>query len=161
MNYKVEQVQSITSVKIVEKPYSKNYYIWGNSGITWNSGKYRLYSKYGGKVKVTYSNGQTEILPTYAENKYGQALIPYVKSSGKGGYGTYDLYFSYEGSDVEVKISKGAVLKKVSASPTLKGSGTITTPVSKSDESSAQADAFRFVTGSATRYVITAKPLLL
>lgn len=46
LNYKVEQVQSITSVKIVEKPYSKNYYIWGNSGITWNSGKYRLYSKY-------------------------------------------------------------------------------------------------------------------
>ena len=159
LNYKVEQVQSITSVKIVEKPYSKNYYIWGNSGIKWNSGKYRLYEKYGGKVKVTYSNGQTETLPTYAENKYGQALIPYVKSSGKGGYGTYDLYFSYEGSNVEAKISKGAILKKVSASPTLKGSGTITTSVSKSDESSAQADAFRFVTGNATRYEITAKPL--
>ena len=159
LNYKVEQVQSITSVKIVEKPYSKNYYIWGNSGIKWNSGKYRLYKKYGGKVKVTYSNGQTETLPTYAENKYGQALIPYVKSSGKGGYGTYDLYFSYEGSNVEAKISKGAILKKVSASPTLKGSGTITTSVSKSDESSAQADALRFVTGNATRYEITAKPL--
>lgn len=159
LNYKVEQVQSITSVKIVEKPYSKNYYIWGNSGIKWNSGKYRLYEKYGGKVKVIYSNGQTETLPTYAENKYGQALIPYVKSSGKGGYGTYDLYFSYEGSNVEAKISKGAILKKVSASPTLKGSGTITTSVSKSDESSAQADALRFVTGNATRYEITAKPL--
>jgi len=116
LNYKVEQVQSITSVKIVEKPYSKNYYIWGNSGITWNSGKYRLYSKYGGKVKVTYSNGQTEILPTYAENKYGQALIPYVKSSGKGGYGTYDLYFSYEGSDVEVKIKGCSPEKGISIS---------------------------------------------
>lgn len=159
LNYKVELVHSITSVEIVEKPYSNIYYIWGDSGITWKAGKYTLYSKYGGKVKVTYDNGETEILPTYAENKYGEALISYIKYSGKGGYGTYDLYFSYEGSDISAKISKGAVIKKISAAPTLKGSGTIKTPVSKQNEVSAYANSFRFVTGNATRYIISATPL--
>lgn len=157
LNYRVELVHNITSVEIVEKPYSNIFYIWGNSGITWEAGKYRLYSKYGGKVKVTYNNGETEILPTYAENKYGEALISYIKYAGKGGYGTYDLYFSYEGSDISAKISKGAVIKKISAAPTLKGSGTI--KVTVSNGSGASSDSFRFVTGNATRYIISATPL--
>ena len=159
LNYKVELVHRVESIELVEEPYSNIYYVWGNSGITWESGKYRLYDKYGGKVKVTYNNGETEIIPIYAENKYGEALISYIKYSGKGGYGTYDLYFNYEGSEISVKIPKGAVIKKASDAPTLKGSGTIKTSVSKQSEGSAYANSFRFITGSDTRYAISATPL--
>lgn len=158
INYQVEYVQRITSIKIIEKPYSKNYYIYGNTGIPWEAGKFRLYGKYGGKVKVTYSNGETETVPAYADNKYGQTLILYIKYSGKGGYGTYDLYFKYEDSEVETKIIKGAVIKKISQIPILKGRGAITTFISKEGEE-ASSDSFCFVTGSATRYEITANPL--
>ena len=159
IEYKVEVIRDIASLEMIEQPYENTYYISAKKPETWKSGKFRLYDMFGGKIKVTYGNGESETLPCYAENKYGYHLIPFIEWSGEENpkAGTYDLHFSYENSETELTIKNGAVIKKYPSMPGIKGEGKITVPVSMTGAVDAQA-VFRLVTGNDSRYIINSSP---
>lgn len=162
INYKAELVRDIASLEIVEQPYENTYYISANQRPTWKAGKFRLYDMYGGKVKITYGNGEEEIIPVYAENRYGYPLIPFIEWSGNGNpkEGTYDLHFGYENSETEAVIKNGAIIKSYTSMPEIKENGNVTVPVSMMGVTDSKA-LFRLVTGNETRYIINSSPFFI
>lgn len=162
IDYKAELIRDITSLEMVEQPYENTYYISANQNGEWKSGKFRFYEMYGGRIKVTYGNGEEEILPAYATNRYGYRLVPFIEWTGGGNpkAGTYDLHFSYENSETEMVIKNGAVVKSYPSMPEIKDSGKITVPVSMTGATEAQA-VFRLVTGNDSRYTINSSPFTI
>lgn len=159
IEYKAEMLKDIISLEMVEQPYENTYYISANTHETWKTGKFRLYDMFGGKIKVTYSNGESEILPCYAKNKYACSLVPFIEWSGEGNpkAGTYDLHFSYENSETELIIKNGAVIKDDPSMPGINKKGKVTVPVSMYGATDAIAKC-RLVTGNDSRYIINSSP---
>lgn len=159
IEYKAEMLKDIISLEMVEQPYENTYYISANTHETWKTGKFRLYDMFGGKIKVTYSNGESEILPCYAKNKYADRLVPFIEWSGEGNpkADTYDLHFSYENSETELIIKNGAVIKDDPSMPGINKKGKVTVPVSMTGATDARAMC-RLVTGNDSRYIINSSP---
>lgn len=159
IEYKAEMLKDIISLEMVEQPYENTYYISANTHETWKTGKFRLYDMFGGKIKVTYSNGESEILPCYAKNKYACSLVSFIEWSGEGNpkAGTYDLHFSYENSETELIIKNGAVIKDDPSMPGINKKGKVTVPVSMYGATDAIAKC-RLVTGNDSRYIINSSP---
>lgn len=161
IKYNAELMRDIVSLEMVEQPYENTYYISSDEYRTWKTGKFRLYDMFGGKIKVTYGNGESEILPCYAKNKYGYHLVPFIEWSGKENpkAGTYDLHFSYANSETELVIKNGAIIKNFKSMPGINKKGKITVPVSMPSSSGSRA-YFRLVTGNESRYIINSSELL-
>lgn len=162
IEYKAEMLRDIISLEMVEQPYENTYYISAKTPETWKPGKFRLYDMFGGKIKVTYSNGESEILPCYAKNKYAYRLVPFIEWSGEGNpkAGTYDLHFSYENSETELIIKNGAVIKDYPSMPGINKKGKVTVPVSMTGATDAMAKC-RLVTGNDSRYIIKSSPFFV
>lgn len=162
IEYKAEMLRDIISLEMVEQPYENTYYISAKTPETWKPGKFRLYDMFGGKIKVTYSNGESEILPCYAKNKYADRLVPFIEWSGEGNpkAGTYDLHFSYENSETELIIKNGAVIKDYPSMPGINKKGKVTVPVSMTGATDAMANC-RLVTGNDSRYIINSSPFFV
>lgn len=173
VNLRVERVNKVSSVEVVEQPYANTFYTtwisddsWATyrwiSNEAWKKGKCSLEDKFGGKVKVTYENGDSEILSFSEKNKYGYYLIQYITNSGTGHPkpGVYDLHLCYDDSGVETVIKNGATIKKSSEMPTVKENGKVDVPIYYGRGMDGSM-TFRLMTGKATRYIITSSPFTI
>lgn len=118
----------------------------------WRSGNaYDVADRWKGNIKITYSDGKTETIPTYGVNKYGASVRCYIIYKGKKSSpeaGRYNVHFSIDGSKAEA-VLKNVSVKKLSAMPTLNGSGKKTFKVGGKDV------YVRFKTGKSTKYQVS------
>lgn len=105
----------------------------------WSSGKnkYTLEKApwHGQKLKITYTNGETESVDIYKSNHYGQYINAYINYSGNKKSpeaGTYDVHFRLGESGAEAVLKKGIQVKNLSQMPAIVGKGTKVMPVTGS-----------------------------
>lgn len=117
------------------------------------NGKYTIGERWDGKIKITYSNGESEVISTRnGKTKYGMYVQRYITYNGNKDYpeaGSYDVHIGVQGSDKETVI-KNVSVKNSSEMPTINNSGTQTITVGGSTA------CIRVKTGTETRYVISA-----
>ena len=80
------------------------------------------------KLKITYTNGETESVDMYKSNHYGELIDAYVNYSGNKKSpeaGTYDVHFRLGESGVEAVLKKGIQAKNLSQMPAIVGLGCI------------------------------------
>ena len=105
----------------------------------WSDGKnkYTLEKApwHGQKLKITYTNGETESVDIYKSNHYGQYINAYINYSGNKKSpeaGIYDVHFKLSGSGAEAIFKKGIQVKNLSQMPVIAGKGTKVMPVTGS-----------------------------
>lgn len=117
------------------------------------NGKYTVSERWNGKIKINYSNGESEIISARnGKTKYGMYVQRYIIYNGNKNYpeaGSYDVHIGVQGSDKEIVI-KNVSVKNSSEMPTINNSGTQTITVGSSSA------YIRVKTGTETRYVISA-----
>ena len=91
----------------------------------------------GQKLKITYTNGETESISVdiYKPNRYGEYIDAYINYSGNKKSpeaGTYDVHFRLGESGVEAVLKKGIQAKNLSQMPAIIGQGTKVMPVTAS-----------------------------
>lgn len=148
-----EILTDIASIKPVKLSNSVALYtpIDFNKSV-WRSGNaYDVADRWRGNIKITYSDGKTETIPTYGTNKYGAPVRCYIIYKGKKSSpeaGRYDVHFSIDGSKAEA-VLKNVSVKKLSSMPTLNGSGKKTFKVGGKNV------YVRFKTGKSTKYQVS------
>lgn len=151
--FQAEMLADVVSIKPVKIDKSIVFYtpIDFDKQYGTDNNKYTVAERWRGKIKVTYSDGETETISTAAQNKYGQWLNRYIVYKGKKSNpepGTYDVHLNFDNSKAKAVI-KNVKVKKLSAMPTLKGSG------KKTVNTGSNGMYARFKTGKSTKYKIS------
>ena len=149
-----ELAYDISSIELASEFNSDvTYYTPTDFGEVSSEGKCLGGEKWNGKLKINYSNGESEIVSARnGKTKYRKYVQSYIIYNGNKIYpeaGIYDFHFGIQGSDKEA-IIKNVSVKKSSEMPTINTSGTQTVTVGST------AAYIRVKTGAETRYIISA-----
>lgn len=149
-----ELAYDISSIELASEFNSDvTYYTPTDFGEVSSEGKCLGGEKWNGKLKINYSNGESEIVSARnGKTKYRKYVQSYIIYNGNKKYpeaGIYDFHFGIQGSDKEA-IIKNVSVKKSSEMPTINTSGTQTVTVGST------AAYIRVKTGAETRYIISA-----